>query len=119
MHLRRLVCMVHVMACIGETTSVHFNECTLYQLANTCVELHSANEFVYGRAFKRALSRYSGFLCRFFAVKNGAEETRGRGAGQRVAGIGRTFFKFGVRNRSTSKYQSMQSLSCSKLGIGN
>ena len=31
---------------------------------------------------KGALSRYSVFLCRFFAVENGGEETRGRGAGQ-------------------------------------
>ena len=31
-------------------------------------------------------------FCRFFAVENGDEETRGRGAGQREAGLRRTFF---------------------------
>ena len=43
---------------------------------------------------KGALSRYSVFLCRFFAVEYGGEEIRGRDAGQRVAGLGRTFFFF-------------------------
>ena len=41
---------------------------------------------------KGALSRYSVILCRFFAVENGGEETRGRGVGQREAGFCRTFF---------------------------
>ena len=41
---------------------------------------------------KGALSRYSVILCRFFAVENGGEETRGRGAGQREAGLCSTFF---------------------------
>ena len=40
------------------------------------------------------MSLYSVVLCRLLAVKNGDEETRGRSAGQRVAGIGRTFFFF-------------------------
>ena len=39
-----------------------------------------------------ALSRYSVILCRFFAVENGGEETRGRGAGQREAGLCHTYF---------------------------
>ena len=43
-------------------------------------------------SFKGALSRYSVNLCRFFAVENGGEETRGRGVGQREAGLCRTFF---------------------------
>ena len=42
--------------------------------------------------FKGALSRYSVILGRFFAVENGGEKTRGRSAGQREAGLGRTFF---------------------------
>ena len=35
---------------------------------------------------KGALSRYSGFSCPFFAVENGGEATRGRGASQRETG---------------------------------
>ena len=41
---------------------------------------------------KGALSHYSVFLCRFFAVENGGKETRGRDADQRVAGLGTIFF---------------------------
>ena len=48
---------------------------------------------------------FSVFYVSFFAVQNGDKETRGCAAGQRVAGIGRTFFlKFGP-SRLTSKYQ--------------
>ena len=59
---------------------------------------------------KGALSRYSVILCRFFAVENGGEETRGRGAGQWEAGLCRTFFfstSFELRDQSTSGYQSV------------
>ena len=37
------------------------------------------------------------FYVDFFAVENGGEETRGRGAGQRFAGLDRTFFSSPVR----------------------
>ena len=61
--------------------------------------LHATSSFtyvsvIYGAnfSFKGALSRYSVILCRFFAVENGGKETRGRGAGQREAGLCRTSF---------------------------
>ena len=56
------------------------------------IVLHVTSSFTYvsviygvNFSFKGALSRYSVFLSRFFAVENGGEETR-------VAGIGCTFF---------------------------
>ena len=62
---------------------------------------------------KGALSRYSVILCRFFAVENGGEKTRGRDAGQRVAGPA-PFFSFLLQqgsselcNRLTSESQSV------------
>ena len=57
------------------------------------------------------------FLCRFFAVENGGEETRARGADQRVAGLGRNFFFHLFRLRSTSEYQSV-ALAKSFLSLG-
>ena len=74
-------------------------------------------------SFKGALSRYSVILCRFFAVENGSEETRGRGAGQREAGQCRTFFftSFELRDQSTLGYQSVtlakSFLSRTKMGF--
>ena len=74
--------------------------------------------------FKGALSRYSVFLCRFFVVKNGGKETRGRRAGQQEAGLCRTCFFFTcseLHDRSTSAYQSVtlakSCLSRRKLGF--
>ena len=74
---------------------------------------------------KGALSRYSVILCRYFAVENGGEETRGRGAGQRetLTGLFRNFFfpSFELRDQSTSGYQSVtltkSFLSRTKMGF--
>ena len=41
-------------------------------------------------------------LCQFFAVENGGEENRGRGAGQREAGLCRTFFALHLFQASRS-----------------
>ena len=63
------------------------------------------------------------FYVDFFAVENGGEETRGRGAGQREVGLCRTFFftSFELGDQSTLGYQSVtlakSFLSRTKMGF--
>ena len=59
--------------------------------------------------YKVELSRYSGFF--FYSVKNGSQETQGRGAGQRVTDIGGLFFlqvrSFEIYRHWSTEYQSV------------
>ena len=65
------------------------------------------------------------FYVDFFAVENGGEETRGRGAGQRFAGLDRTFFSSPVRSLVIDRRRSISEsvtlaksfLSRTKLGF--
>ena len=50
------------------------------------------------------------FFVDFFVVENGSEETRGRGAGQRVAGLGRTFFFSPLRSFAIDRRRCINQL---------
>ena len=79
--------------------------------------LHATSSFTYVSViyganfpFKGALSRFSVFSCRFFAVENGGEETRGAGQLNEKQAFAALFFFFTcskLRDRSTSEYQSV------------